>query len=201
MGRPCPLSAGRFGCYKKDSVAQIRAGALMRCSKCGTKDPSTSSLLFEVRGFAGQTLPEMLGRKAADIRLLPQVRCSIDDGCGRSYRHFLAARVGLTKFVGRERDSSFRLRTFGSSRIKGFGEPSTLKKCAIFDSALKLIIDATHRYDGYILQSTGDGIEGSLGSGRSGHAAAVVHDRPMHCAMPARGRMIAAPAGQRISRR
>jgi class 3 adenylate cyclase len=29
---------------------------------------------------------------------------------------------------------------------------------AIIDPALKLMIDATHSYDGYVVQSTGDGI-------------------------------------------
>ena len=29
---------------------------------------------------------------------------------------------------------------------------------AIIDPALKLMIDAVHRYDGYVVQSTGDGI-------------------------------------------
>jgi len=29
---------------------------------------------------------------------------------------------------------------------------------ALVDPALKLMIDAVHRYDGYVVQSTGDGI-------------------------------------------
>ncbi len=35
---------------------------------------------------------------------------------------------------------------------------------AIVDPALKLMIDATHRYDGYIVQSTGDGIFALFGA-------------------------------------
>src|SRR5262249_9166589 len=35
---------------------------------------------------------------------------------------------------------------------------------AIVDPALKLMIDAVHRYDGYIVQSTGDGIFGLFGA-------------------------------------
>ena len=35
---------------------------------------------------------------------------------------------------------------------------------AIIDPALKLMIDAAHRYDGYIVQSTGDGIFALFGA-------------------------------------
>src|SRR5712692_7710955 len=35
---------------------------------------------------------------------------------------------------------------------------------AIVDPALKLMIDATHRYDGYVVQSTGDGIFALFGA-------------------------------------
>src|SRR5207248_6581082 len=35
---------------------------------------------------------------------------------------------------------------------------------AIVDPALKLMIDAVHRYDGYIVQSTGDGIFALFGA-------------------------------------
>ena len=37
---------------------------------------------------------------------------------------------------------------------------------AIIDPALKLMIDAAHRFDGYVVQSTGDGIFALFG-GRS----------------------------------
>ena len=35
---------------------------------------------------------------------------------------------------------------------------------AIIDPALKLMIDAAHRYDGYVVQSTGDGIFALFGA-------------------------------------
>jgi class 3 adenylate cyclase len=38
------------------------------------------------------------------------------------------------------------------------------KARAIIDPALKLMIDATHRYDGYVVQSTGDGIFAVFGA-------------------------------------
>ena len=38
---------------------------------------------------------------------------------------------------------------------------------AIIDPALKLMIDAVHRSDGYVVQSTGDGIFALFGAGGS----------------------------------
>src|SRR5260370_7128249 len=35
---------------------------------------------------------------------------------------------------------------------------------AVIDPALKLMIDAAHRYDGYVVQSTGDGIFALFGA-------------------------------------
>src|SRR5229473_3376159 len=55
---------------------------------------------------------------------------------------------------------------------------------AIVDPALKLMIDATHRYDGYVVQSTGDGIFALFG-------APVAHEdhpqRALHAAIAMRG--------------
>src|SRR6266542_1312447 len=55
---------------------------------------------------------------------------------------------------------------------------------AIVDPALKLMMDAVHRYDGYIIQSTGDGIFALFG-------APVAHEdhpqRAVHAAIAMRG--------------
>src|SRR5216684_6710933 len=54
---------------------------------------------------------------------------------------------------------------------------------AIIDPALKLMIDAAHRYDGYVVQSTGDGIFALFG-------APVAHEdhpqRALHAAIATR---------------
>jgi len=58
---------------------------------------------------------------------------------------------------------------------------------AIIDPALKLIIDAVHRYDGYVVQSTGDGIFALFG-------APIAHEdhpqRALHAAMAARSELL-----------
>jgi class 3 adenylate cyclase len=51
---------------------------------------------------------------------------------------------------------------------------------AIIDPALKLMIDAAHRYEGYVVQSTGDGIFASFG------APAAHEDHPPPSTMPSK---------------
>jgi class 3 adenylate cyclase len=60
---------------------------------------------------------------------------------------------------------------------------------AIVDPALRLMIDAVHRYDGYIVQSTGDGIFALFG-------APVAHeDHPQRALYAALRMQVVAPTG------
>ena len=63
---------------------------------------------------------------------------------------------------------------------------------AIVDPALKLMIDAVHRYDGYIVQSTGDGIFALFG--HRSPTRTISSERSMrHC--ECRTRCAASPSG------
>jgi class 3 adenylate cyclase len=50
----------------------------------------------------------------------------------------------------------------GSTELLSDLDPEEAR--AIIDPALKLMIDAVHRYDGYVVQSTGDGIFALFGA-------------------------------------
>jgi class 3 adenylate cyclase len=50
----------------------------------------------------------------------------------------------------------------GSTELMADLDPEQVR--TIIDPALKLMIDAVHRYDGYIVQSTGDGIFSLFGA-------------------------------------
>jgi class 3 adenylate cyclase len=50
----------------------------------------------------------------------------------------------------------------GSTELEQYLDPEEAR--AIIDPALKLMIDAVRRYDGYIVQSTGDGIFAIFGA-------------------------------------
>jgi class 3 adenylate cyclase len=69
----------------------------------------------------------------------------------------------------------------GSTELMADLDPEEAR--AIVDPALKLMIDAVHRYDGYVVQSTGDGIFALFG-------APVAHEdhpqRAVHAALAAR---------------
>jgi class 3 adenylate cyclase len=69
----------------------------------------------------------------------------------------------------------------GSTEMMADLDPEEAR--AIVDPALKLMIDAVHRYDGYVVQSTGDGIFALFG-------APVAHEdhpqRAVHAALAAR---------------
>jgi class 3 adenylate cyclase len=69
----------------------------------------------------------------------------------------------------------------GSTELMADLDPEDAR--AIVDPALKLMIDAVHRYDGYVVQSTGDGIFALFG-------APVAHEdhpqRALHAAIAAR---------------
>jgi class 3 adenylate cyclase len=69
----------------------------------------------------------------------------------------------------------------GSTELMADLDPEEAR--AIIDPALKLMIDSVHRYDGYVVQSTGDGIFALFG-------APVAHEdhpqRAVHAALAAR---------------
>jgi ribosomal protein L40E len=58
---------------------------------------------------------------------------------------------------------------------------------AIVDPALKLMIDAVHRYDGYIVQSTGDGIFAIFGAPVAHEARGSSATSPARCPQDAGG--------------
>ena len=75
----------------------------------------------------------------------------------------------------------------GSTELKQDLDPEEAR--AIVDPALRLMIDAVRRYDGYVVQSTGDGIFALFGApvARALHDVAVVAadrvDRSAQCRM------------------
>ncbi len=58
---------------------------------------------------------------------------------------------------------------------------------ALIDPALRIMIDAVHRYDGYIVQSTGDGIFALFG-------APIAHEDHPHRALLGRAQNAGRPA-------
>jgi class 3 adenylate cyclase/tetratricopeptide (TPR) repeat protein len=139
----------------------------MRCSKCGFDNPSGMKFCGQCTGplalvcpnchfenppqfkFCGQCTTA-LGPGTADVRS-SNPRTTTDEIDGP------AALDGERKTV-----TALFADIKGSMELMEDFDPEEAR--AIVDPALKLMIDAVHRYDGHIVQSTGDGIFALFGA-------------------------------------
>ena len=122
----------------------------MRCAKCGADNPDRSELL----------------RRLRNVRHL--VRCSLTD----SRRHSaIDARYPCSRLPAeaaplpegeRKTVTALFADLKGSTELMEDLDPEEAR--AIIDPALSIMIDAVHRYEGYVVQSTGDGIFALFGA-------------------------------------
>ena len=139
----------------------------MRCSKCGFENPAGMK-------FCGQCT-------AALALVCPKCHCENPPGfkfCGQCTTALAPATVGpapsRSPVTVREADDAATLEgerktvTALFADIKGSMEliedldPEEARR--LVDPALKLMMDAVHRYEGYVAQSTGDGIFALFGA-------------------------------------
>jgi len=142
----------------------------VRCSKCGAENPSNKKFC----GDCGAPL----------ANLCP--KCRADNPAGKRFCGECGAALGTAATVAsasKSADSPIRVtgapapETLEGERktvtalfadIKGSTElmehldPEDARR--VIDPALRLMIDAVHRYDGYVVQSTGDGIFALFGA-------------------------------------
>jgi class 3 adenylate cyclase len=143
----------------------------MRCSKCGSENPSGTKFCGECGGPFAVKCPKCGAENTSPFKF-----CR---GCGAALG---AARAASTIRAEPERsairvnaetapealDGERKTVTALFADIKGSTElmeeldPEEAR--AIIDPALKLMIDSVRRYDGYIVQSTGDGIFALFGA-------------------------------------
>ena len=133
--------------------ASVNPGARF-CKKCG------ASL------SAGQAPPELIVAKSTPAVDIP-----------------VSAQSAITDIVEGERKTVTALFADIKDSTEMMRDLDPEEARAIVDPALKLMIDATHRYDGYVVQSTGDGIFALFG-------APVAHEdhpqRALHAALAMR---------------
>src|SRR5216684_5984437 len=162
----------------------------MRCAKCGAENPAGKRFC----GDCGAALPNGCARCGAENP--PEKKFCGDCGSalgqpvvGEGGKPSTAEEPVLVR-IAPERQASETIEgerktvTALFADIKGSTElmeeldPEEAR--AIIDPALKLMIDAVHRYDGYVVQSTGDGIFALFG-------APVAHEdhpqRALHAAL------------------
>jgi class 3 adenylate cyclase len=136
----------------------------MHCDKCGAENPDPKRFC----GDCGAALSTAAGAQssvdplAVSAAILPVEAAELPEG----ERKTVTALFADIK---------------GSTELMESLDPEEAR--AIIDPALKLMIDAVHRYDGYVVQSTGDGIFALFG-------APVAHEdhpqRALHAALAAR---------------
>jgi hypothetical protein len=124
-----------------------------RCAKCGTENPRQFKFCGEcgvplvAAGKVATSTPTLasgIGGAASSISVIPEPAAGeLSDG----ERKTVTALFADIK---------------GSMELMEALDPEEAR--AIVDPALRLMMDAVHRYDGYIVQSTGDGIFALFGA-------------------------------------
>jgi class 3 adenylate cyclase len=122
-----------------------------RCAKCGAEN-APSSAFCEDCGAA------LAGNAASAANGSPQVASTA------SQIRVTPEQLDASTLIEGERKTVTALFADikGSMDLMEDIDPEEAR--AIFDPALKLMIDAAHHYDGYVVQSTGDGIFALFGA-------------------------------------
>ena len=117
------------------------------CSQCGAENRADAKFCGECGTALGQLPYERLGK---DIATMSQIRVRRDSPAPENLD-------GERKTV-----TALFADIKGSTELMEDLDPEEAR--AIIDPALKLMIEAVHRYDGYVVQSTGDGIFALFGA-------------------------------------
>src|SRR5579863_9468865 len=122
-----------------------------RCASCGAENPAGKK-------FCGDCGVAISGGASAGAFNAPQ------PASGAGAIRVTAERADASALSEGERKTVTALFADikGSTELMAELDPEEAR--AIIDPALKLMIDAAHRYDGYVVQSTGDGIFALFGA-------------------------------------
>src|SRR5229473_3673458 len=154
---------GRFGgtpvrCTKcgtnnapgNDFCAQCGNALTKTCAKCRAENPPSSNFC----GKCGAPLTD----RAVSVRATPSTPES------SSYVRVAPEQPDAPETLDGERKTVTALFADIKSSTELMEDLDPEEARAIIDPALKLMIDGVHRYDGYIVQSTGDGIFALFGA-------------------------------------
>jgi class 3 adenylate cyclase/predicted ATPase len=146
----------------------------MRCASCGTENPAGmkfcgncgSALRARCPRCGRENPPEFkfCGECGAGLASAPEAVANVTKPSSAAAQ----VRVRLEQQAGDEVDGERKTVTALFADIKGSMDlmegldPEEAR--AIVDPALKLMIEGVHRYDGYIVQSTGDGVFALFGA-------------------------------------
>ena len=169
----------------------------MRCTKCGTDNAADARFCNQCATPLNRPCPKCAYLNAPDAKFCSRCAAALGGqaAVGSDASDSPASRGGV-RVAPEQPDASTTLdgerKTVtalfadikGSTELMEDLDPEEAR--AIVDPALKLMIDGVHRYDGYIVQSTGDGIFSLFG-------APVAHEdhpqRALHAALRMQGEL------------
>jgi class 3 adenylate cyclase len=162
----------------------------MRCSKCEFENPAGMKFCGKCRTALGLTCPNCSFENPPGFDFCGQCAAALHGDTGITKGKGAAAQAAGGVRIAPEQQTSEALEgerktvTALFADIKGSMEPiedlDPEEARRLVDPALKLMMDAVHRYEGYVAQSTGDGIFALFG------APAVHEDHPqraLHAAL------------------
>src|SRR5713226_2356407 len=139
----------------------------MRCSKCGFENPEGMKFCGQCTAALTLICPKCHFQNPPGFKFCGQ--CTVALGPVIAKQEPSRPSVELRESDGaaamegeRKTVTALFADIKGSTELEEDLDPEEAR--AIVDPALKLMIDAAHRYDGYVVQSTGDGIFALFGA-------------------------------------
>jgi len=159
----------------------------MRCSKCGFENPDGMKFCGQCTAALALVCPECRAENPPGFKFCGQCTTALSPATSVSAprTHLASARDdgGAAALEGERKTVTALFADIkGSTELEQDLDPEEAR--AIVDPALKLMIDAVRHYDGYVVQSTGDGIFAIFGAPiahedhpqRALYAALRIHD-------------------------
>ena len=146
---------------------------LMRCQNCSTENPEGARFCIQCATPFKRRCQKCGCENPPEARFCAQCASSLSGEVAQSSKAtagptFSRLSAGVESIEPQSLEGERKTVTALFADIKGSTEleqdldPEEAR--AIVDPALKLMIDAVHRYDGYVVQSTGDGIFALFGA-------------------------------------
>src|SRR5271155_405348 len=139
----------------------------MRCTRCGVENDADSKFCNQCATPLNRACPKCGRLNAPDAKFCAQCAAALGPAGAKpepaSRPLTLRESDDATAMHGERKTVTALFADIkGSMDLMEDIDPEEAR--AIVDPALKLMIDAVHRYDGYIVQSTGDGIFALFGA-------------------------------------
>jgi hypothetical protein len=139
----------------------------MRCSKCGFDNPEGMKFCGQCTAPLALVCPNCHFENPPAFKFCGQCTTALGHGSANPHSPQPPNRIPESDNAGtldgeRKTVTALFADIKGSTELMEELDPEEAR--AIVDPALKLMIDAVHHYDGYIVQSTGDGIFAIFGA-------------------------------------